>query len=275
MHYIGDRGIRKQVQKLCTIQCFSMQYAQLKGDPLLTKRTLLGVLTPSSNTVLEPVTSEIVASLDGVTAHFARFRVVEISNRSGATAQFGLEHQLAAAELLADANVHSIVWSGTAASWLGFDKDEELCRAIRAKTGIPAGSSVLAINDLFRAAGVSRFGLVSPYTSDIQAAIVANYGAAGFNCVAERHSGEARNFAFSEIAEDTIAEMIEAVAAERPDAITVMCTNMLAARIAPRLEERIGIPIFDSSSAAVWDGLRRAGQDPRRVEGWGRMFSFA
>ena len=41
-------------------------------------RTLLGVLTPSSNTVLEPLTSTILADLPDVTAHFGRLRVCEI-----------------------------------------------------------------------------------------------------------------------------------------------------------------------------------------------------
>jgi maleate isomerase len=42
------------------------------------KRTLLDVLTPSSNTRLEPLTSAMVAGLPGVSAHFGRFRVVDV-----------------------------------------------------------------------------------------------------------------------------------------------------------------------------------------------------
>lgn len=239
------------------------------------ERTLLGVLTPSSNTVLEPLTSAMVAGLDHVTAHFARFPVTEISTRADATAQFAIDKQLAAADLLADANVHAIIWSGTAASWLGFDQDERLCAEITSRTGIPASSSVLAINELFRAVGAKRLGLVTPYARDIQDAIIANYASAGFTCVGERHLGETRNFAFSEVSESTITEMVEAVAAEKPDAITIMCTNMRGARIAPTLEDRLGVPIFDSTSAAVWGGLRAAGQHPSGVSGWGRMFAIA
>jgi maleate isomerase len=42
-------------------------------------RTLLDMLTPSSNTVLEPLTSAMLADdLPDVTAHFARFPVREI-----------------------------------------------------------------------------------------------------------------------------------------------------------------------------------------------------
>lgn len=239
------------------------------------KQTRLGILTPSSNTVLEPLTSAMVASAESVTAHFARFPVTEISRRDVANAQFDINNQLAAAELLVDAHVDAIVWSGTSASWMGFEQDQRMCAAIRERTGIGASSSVLAVNDLFRAAGVTRFGLVTPYAGDVQDAIVANYAASGLTCVAERHLGETRNFAFAEVSEATIAEMIEAVAASKPDAITIMCTNMRGARIAPDFEARFGIPIFDSTSAAVWAGLRIAGADTRQLKGWGRMFDMS
>ncbi len=91
--------------------------------------------------------------------------------------------------MLTDARVHAIGWSGTSASWLGFESDERLCRRITEATGVPACTSVLALNEIFRLAGVKRFGLVTPYTEDVQARIVANHARAGFECAAERHLG--------------------------------------------------------------------------------------
>ena len=41
------------------------------------------------------------------------------------------------------AKVDAIAWNGTAPSWLGFDRDEQLCERIRAATGIPGCTSVL------------------------------------------------------------------------------------------------------------------------------------
>ena len=45
----------------------------------MSKRILLGMLTPSSNTVLEPVTTQMIAGLPEASAHFGRFRVTEIA----------------------------------------------------------------------------------------------------------------------------------------------------------------------------------------------------
>lgn len=235
-------------------------------------RTFLGMLTPSSNTTLEPVCARMLAGVPGVTAHFGRFRVTEISLGSQALAQFTNEPMLDAAELLADAKCHSICWNGTSAGWLGFDADRRLCADITERTGIAACSSVLAIDEIFRATGVSRYAMVTPYIDDIQNAIVANFGREGYACVAERHRGIRVNFDFSEIPAATIEQMIREVAGARPQAIIVFCTNLDGASLAERLEREIGIPIYDTIATAVWASLRVAGVAPSVVQGWGRLF---
>ena len=235
-------------------------------------RKFLGMLTPSSNTTLEPVTARMLSTIEGVTPHFGRFRVTEIALGDKALGQFDAEPMLAAADLLADARCHSICWNGTSAGWLGFERDRELCRRIEERTGIRACSSVLALEEVFRQSGVKRFGLVSPYTDDVQAAISANFLREGFECVAERHSGLSVNFEFSEVALEVIAAMVREVAASRPQAITVLCTNMDGASLAAQLENETGIPVYDSIATAVWGSLRIAGIDPGRLKGWGRLF---
>src|SRR5271165_7100177 len=114
----------------------------------------LGMLTPSSNTVLEPICYAMLASVPGVSVHFARFRVTEISLTAAANGQFSRDGMLRAAELLGDARVHSNCWNGTSASWLGFDRDRDLCGAIEHATGVAATSSVLAMAELLRGAGI-------------------------------------------------------------------------------------------------------------------------
>jgi maleate isomerase len=235
-------------------------------------RTLLGVLTPSSNTVLEPLTSAMVADLPDVSAHFGRFPVREISLRDEALGQFDNQPILAAARLLADARVGSIIWSGTNAGWMGFEADGDLCRAIAEATGVPAGTSVLALTEIFIRTGVKRFALVTPYLDEVQERIVGHYGQAGFQCVAERHLRDRGNFSFSEYGEATIANLIREVAADRPDAITVFCTNLRGAAVVEAMEAEIGIPIYDTVATGVWKGMRLAGADPSRIKGWGRLF---
>ena len=238
----------------------------------MTASVRLGMLTPSSNTTLEPVTSAMLAALPEVSVHFARFRVTEIALSQQALAQFDDGPILAAAELLAHAKVQAIAWNGTSSGWLGFDTDRRLCDRITAATGIPACTSMLAMNEVLAMAGVRRFGLVTPYTDDVQTRIVTNYATLGIAADAERHLNIRDNFAFAEVPQSTLADMIRTVAAQKPDAIGVICTNLRAAPMVAALEAETGIAIYDSIATAVWQSLRVTGIDPRRIVGWGRLF---
>ncbi|WP_200845122.1 aspartate/glutamate racemase family protein [Roseomonas sp. 18066] len=235
------------------------------------KRIRLGMLTPSSNTVLEPVTQAMVASVPGASAHFSRFRVTEIALSDSALAQFDDSAILRAAELLADARVDVIGWNGTSAGWLGFEADHRLCERITAATGIPATTSMLALNDILAATGVKRLGLVTPYRDDVQARIVANYATLGVDCSSERHLGLQENFSFSEVEGAALTGMVEAVAAEGVDAVAVVCTNLRAAPLVAGWEAALGLPVYDTIATVVWKSLAVAGADPSALKDWGRI----
>ena len=234
----------------------------------------LGILTPSSNTVLEPLSTAMAAEMPNVTLHFSRFRVTEIALTDAALAQFDDAAVLQAATLLADARVDAIAWSGTSASWLGFDRDEALCRSIHAATGIPATSSVLALNEALARSGVRRIGLVTPYRDDVQARIVANYASIGIDCVAERHLRLQDNFSFADVAEEQLERLCHEVAAAAPQAVAIVCTNLQAAALVPELEAALGLPIYDSVATALWKSLCLAGADPSRITQWGSLFKL-
>jgi maleate isomerase len=232
----------------------------------------IGVLTPSSNTALEPLTSALLSQVQNVSVHYSRFGVTEISLRQNSLAQFDDSKILEAARLLADARVDVIGWSGTSASWLGFETDTALCARITAATGIPATTSVLAINELLAKQGVRTMGLVSPYIVDVQQRIMANYAGLGITCVAEQHLDLTVNFAFSEVPPDTLRQMVREVAQAKPDAIVIMCTNLHGANLVDALEQELGIPIYDSVTTVAWSALQTLGVSPRQITGWGRLF---
>jgi maleate isomerase len=237
------------------------------------QRARFGMLTPSSNTVLEPVTARMVADAPGMTAHFSRFRVTEIALSDAALGQFDAEPILDAADLLSHAKTDVIAWNGTSASWLGFDRDEALCAAIEARTGVTARTSVLAFRDIFERTGASRIGLVTPYTTDVQNRIADNWGASGFSIVAERHAGLSDNFSFAEVAGESIAEMVRGVIADGAEAVAIVCTNMDAAGLAPVIEAETGVPVYDSVATTLWACLGAVGADSAPLKGWGRLFT--
>ncbi|PUB17453.1 maleate cis-trans isomerase family protein [Yoonia sediminilitoris] len=233
----------------------------------------VGMLTPSSNTVLEPYTSAMFAPFgDAASAHFGRFRVVEISMSDASQGQFTDAPILEAAKSLAEAEVDLIAWNGTSASWLGLEKDRALCAMITAETGIKTTSTSLAYDRLFAGIGLKTLGLVTPYLSEVQERIITQYATQGIAVTADARLEEKVNHAFGTYSTAQIAKMIRDVAQSRPDAISILCTNFRGAPHAAALEAEIGIPVFDSVSVTAAHCMCELGLDPTRVTEWGSVF---
>ncbi|HEX3984899.1 MAG TPA: hypothetical protein VHX12_14500 [Acidisoma sp.] len=139
----------------------------------------LGILLPSSNTVMEPETMALLPADGSVTPHFARFRMVMVSDTAESKRQFALQPMAEAGVMLADIRPRAILWGGTAASWLGFDHDDRFRETVTARTGIPCFGTVQIINEILTRRGVRRIALVTPYVATLEAAIIANYAANG------------------------------------------------------------------------------------------------
>lgn len=187
--------------------------------------TRVGLLTPSSNTVLEPVAQALLAGHSDITLHAARFEVTRIALDAGALAQFDMNPMLEASRLLSHAKVHVIVWSGTSAAWLGLERDRELLRAVEKTTSVPASSCVIGYFDLLKRLSMRRIGLVTPYSDAVQAQIIRNFQSEGLAVTAERHLGITDNFSFGMVSSAEIESMVATVAVSKPDAIMILSNS--------------------------------------------------
>lgn len=245
--------------------------------PFETLRTLkkIGHITPSSNTALEPLTALMNVSMaDRVSHHFTRLGVKQMTLDPSTAAQFESDRMLAAAELLADAPIDAIVWNGTSASWLGIERDEECCRRITDRTGVPASTSTLALHAAFRRFGFRRIALAVPYTADLTEQIGKVYGRHGFEIVSEAHLGQSINIDVGNNAFGTIRQLLRDANSPDADCIAVVCTNLAATPLVEEMERELGKPIIDSIAVTFWQGCLLAGIEPR-IEGWGALLRGA
>jgi maleate isomerase len=235
----------------------------------------IGMIAPSSNTVLEPETMRMAAPLgDAVSIHFARVGVTRIAVSARSDDQFGFDGLVAAAELLAGTRPDVIAWNGTAASWLGIERDAALAQRMATAAGTACTTTMLLYREVFAALGIRRLALVTPYTPEVQARVIANLRGLGLDIVAERHLGDAGNFSYAEYSDAFVeGELRAAIGAAPCDAAAVMCTNYRGARAAARIETETAVPVLDSVALTLWGTLAAAGIDAAPLSGQGRLFS--
>lgn len=240
-------------------------------DPKEPKK--IGMLTPSSNTVLEPICSSMVHGLeDKVTMHYSRLAVKTISLDEDGLSQFDIDPFLRASELLADADVDAIAWNGTSGGWFGLESDRKICDRITKETGIPATTSMLAMIEAFERNNVETVHTITPYISDINDLIKKQYKKLGYKVINSKGLEQTINRSFSLVTENQIDKMCREVSIDKADAITILCTNLKSAYQIEQLERDYGITVYDSIALTVWKTLQMVGINPSIIEGWGKIF---
>lgn len=232
----------------------------------------IGMIVPSSNTCLEPMTYRMLGERQDVTVHSARIPVTRIALDGDSDRQFDSATMLGAAELLATADVDVIAWNGTSGSWLGPDHDREVTEAITQRTGIPATTSTLAYLDAFQRFAITTVGLLTPYTADVNTAVAQRYATLGLRVTGDVHLDLSDNESFARVAPEDLLPGATTLAAQHPDALVVLCTNVYGAPIAERVEADTGVPLLDSVAVTLWKCL-----DLAQVQGlhhrWGKLLS--
>ncbi|MFE4227979.1 aspartate/glutamate racemase family protein [Arthrobacter sp. NPDC056886] len=242
--------------------------------PSATRPTRIGMIVPSSNTCLEPQSYRILGDRDDVTIHFARIQVTRIALDDSSDKQFDAPVMRAAAEILATADVDVIAWNGTSGSWLGASHDREIVREIQDATGIPATTSTLAYMEAFRSFGTERIGLFTPYTEDVNRAIMTSYERDGIKTLDHRFLGLSDNESFARVSDAEMRPGSLELAARNPDALVYLCTNLYGANIAEEIEAAMGVPVLDSVAVTLWHCLKMAGA-PLLSPRWGRLLASA
>jgi len=231
------------------------------------------MITPSSNTAIEPMTTRIFATLgEAVTVHFTRIRVTHISLEPSSIDQFTAEAMTEAARLLADAHVDVIAWNGTSGAWKGLKADREIIDRIQSETGIPATTSTLDLLEACRRLGITRCGLATPYLPEVHEAIRRTLAAEGLEVVASASLGIAVNHEFAEVPLLRIEALLAEVAVPAADGIAVVCTNFPASAVVDRVEAATARPVVDTLAATAWRTLRLAGIR-QAVPGFGQLLA--
>jgi maleate isomerase len=209
----------------------------------------VGLLVPSSNSVLEPALWRRLPTW--ATLHAARLFVTE----STAAGVQGIHDAIPeAARLVGTVRPHLIAIGCTSVS--GVDDgvlETRMAPAIEAATGARVVTVLPAVVAALRAAGCRRVVLVTPHGAEVDAVVVRGLAAAGIG-VREIHSmGIGDNFALGRVPPAAIVRFVaERVRASLgDDALFLSCTNFRSVEVLPALRRRYGPRVWSSVGALI------------------------
>jgi maleate isomerase len=137
---------------------------------------------------------------------------------------------------------------------------------------VPSSNPLTAAKAAFKALGVRRVGLVTPYTPDVTQAMQDRFEDAGIQVVEVGSFYEDSDEVVGRI--DPVAILDAAVSvgqSENVDGVFISCTSLRAAGIIDQAEAVLGKPVTASNHALAWHLLRLAGIEDE-FEGFGRLF---
>lgn len=211
--------------------------------------TRIGLVVPSSNTVVEPDFHRCLP--EGATLHAARMRLVTTTPEAEAVMLD--DHLPTAVTDLASARPDVVVFACTSAGALrGNAYEAELVRQIAAETGGPVVSVAAAVRSAIAARNARRVGVISPYVDALNAKIRESLEAEGYEVVAIHGLGMTENFAIAEVSPEAIVQFaVERFADVPVDLLFVSCTNFRALEAAAEIERALGVPVVTSNQAAL------------------------
>ncbi|OGD46763.1 hypothetical protein A3K69_06830 [Candidatus Bathyarchaeota archaeon RBG_16_57_9] len=224
----------------------------------------VGLLVPSSNTVMEPEFYRMAPQ--GVSVHSARIRLTEFTHEALVKSLDGVQRE---AELLSSARVDVMVYGcSTCAIIGGQDWEQVLVDQIKFNTGIRVVTVNLAMVEAVRALGGGSVGVVTPYTDTLNRLKRRYLEAHGLTVSSIRGLGLSDASEIGAVEEEAVMPLVEE-AAEEADVILIGCSSISVIHLIERVESRTGVPVVTSNQAGFWAAL--SGSGLRAVDGYGRL----
>jgi len=242
-------------------------------------RCTFGVVTPSTNTVVQPECDSMRPP--GVTNHIARMHIpndpvqsdadfAELIRRIDAALEAAIERVMTAGP------DHLILGISAESVW---DGGMEAARAIRARVdrltgGLPFTQAAEALPAALDALGVRAgpIGLVTPYYPVADGHLRAYLREIGCEVAAARHLSRPGPVAIAQTSLQALREAIDAVNVKEARAIVQFGANLPMGRLAAIAEAWLGKPVIAINTATYWHALRSRGITDR-MDGHGRLLS--
>jgi maleate isomerase len=227
---------------------------------LRTQDFRIGLIVPSSNTVVEP---DFARNLPrGATLHTARMFLAETTE--AAERVMITRYVPQAVRDLASLYPHVVAFACTSGgAVLGADGEARLIEDIARETRALVVSTNEAVKSRLERYEPERVAVITPYVDELNQRIRAGLEGRGLNVVHCSGLGITENYALAGVPPaDIVAYARKQLADVNFDLLFVSCTNFRGVEARPLLMERFGVPVVTSNQATIEATLEAIGLAP-------------
>ncbi|RMB01937.1 maleate cis-trans isomerase family protein [Eilatimonas milleporae] len=246
----------------------------LADRPVLSSRLKIGVVGPSTNTVVQPDFDDMRPV--GVTNHYSPIIIQNQQAISNETFQEGVEiisdnvRAAVSASLSCKPDVLSMGMSAVT-FWGGAKGAEKFKHDMEELSGRSMTCGSLSLIEAFNAyGGIRRVSFISPYYPVANAQVTRFFADHGVEVVRDISLQCPSWTAISEVREEHLRERLKDLDGDTVDALVQVGTNLSMVRLAAAAEKWLGKPVIAINTATYWSALRNAGIKDR-IYGFGRL----
>lgn len=239
----------------------------------LDPRLRLGVLIPSTNTVVEPEYHAMAPA--GVSVQTGRLRIVDPLTDSDA-AFLRLVGQVrdalaATVDELMTCGPDRLALGMTAIAFLGGAAAEDrLAGELGERAGVPVDTGPAAMVRALERCGATRIAVLSPYQRRGEREVHERFAQAGLEVVGSRSLRSPTATSIAEVGPGEVRALVHALDGPRVQAVVQVGTNLAMVGLVAELERQLGKPVLAINAATLWAALRASGIEDR-VTGFGRL----
>ena len=210
-------------------------------------RARFGVIIPSLNGTTEP---EFYRCLpEGVTANFTR---MEFKETTPEYFERMIDDVPAGARMLSHAKVDAIMFGCTSGSlYGGLGYDQQIVSQITAEVNLPASTTSTAAIDAFRALGIERIAVATPYQSWVDKLERKFFEESGVKVINIKGLGMGGTDVW-ELHPETLYRFARAQDRKEADALFLSCMGLRTLEVLPKLELDLGKPVLSSNQVSLW-----------------------
>ena len=237
-------------------------------------RARIGVVVPSTNTIVEPEFHAMAPA--GVTVHTGRIYIEQPDMHDDAAQQRMFDQVNASLEqairqvVSARPDYLVIGMSGVAFEG-GRAGSEAFSRRYGELAGVPITAATDALVRALEALGVRRVATFSPYAPIMGQHVRRFLTESGYEVVRNaRIPGCSDALSIADVDQDRITAAMREADSPEVEALVQIGANLAMVRLVDEAERELGKPVLAINAVMFWDALRRVGVTDR-ISGFGRL----